>query len=102
MFLCAYQSEYYAPQYKQLGLSILEALTKGGCPYSQALVTPEDILTTTMFSIYCIVTLCVSNPQPPPLQWRLIIGYVPYIEAIEVLISQIPTLPHYSLYVVGC
>ena len=49
-----------------------------------------------MAILYCIVTLCVKSPVIP--QGNLIIGDALYSEAIKVLISQIPTLPQYSLY----
>ena len=44
-------------------------------------------------------TACVKSPVIPHLlQGDLIIGYVPYIGAIDMQINQIPTLPQYSPY----
>ena len=61
------------------------ALTKGGSPYSRALITSEDILNTAVVSVYCTVTLRVKSPVIPRLlQGDLIIGYVPYIGAIDI------------------
>ena len=53
------------PHYPLYGhmAGIIGALTKRGCPIVGHLMTSEDVLNMAMISIYCTVTLCVSNSQ---------------------------------------
>ena len=50
------------PPYGQMEGNI-GALTEEAAPIVGHLITSEDILNTAMVSVYCTVTLCVSNPQ---------------------------------------
>ena len=60
-----------------------------------SLLTSEDVLNTTMFSVYCIPHVCVKVPVIPHLlQGDLIIGGAPYIGEIDVLSSKNPHLAH--------
>ena len=101
------RTKYYAPinimpHYPPYGQKAgnIGALTKGGCPYSRAF----DYLWRHLeygngLRILHSYTACVkSTVIPHLLQGDLIIGYVPYIGAIDMQINQIPTLPHYSPY----
>ena len=62
--------------------------------------TVGNLITSVLHMLHSC-TVCVKSPMIPHLlQGNLIIGDALYTGAIDVLISQNPTLPHYSPYYV--
>jgi len=63
--------------------------------FGHLIVTEYPIIIRALLSIQCIYTAHIKSPhQNGIFDWR---GF-PWSGAINILISQIPTLPHLSLY----
>ena len=75
------------PHFSQYGQIDLKRLLL----YSGIYLPLEDILSTGMFSTYCVLTLNVSNLHL--LQEDLIIGNAPYVGTVDVVISRSPPCP---------